>query len=350
MQIELGSLLSRTKRKAFSKDGIKTIVAGFTAAVEQKQDQDADGNIITRAIGWIWGAATKALGWLVSHLWDWVKSVVSWSFTSIVQWVQQTFQFIWTFDWNQSDAEIDNQIEQNYNALLTQAGGTLGSALGWLVCGLAPGAVMFVFNEALGVYVLNHVGQEAIEEVLPQISSLLRSTARTVTRHAIMATYKRLRERMIGTSEVRSLSDDEIVKRWTDQLSTEEGDGGLTLKQVQEGIEKTKRVRDAAQEGFQRKPWSFQKKFEEWKDANIPKRLRDAADEAIEEFSDSCLEAMYCVAGGLDAYVAMQRMTRSAILGNQTGVRIVFNRQLPSSTNPDPNPNPSPSPTPSPSP
>lgn len=327
MEIELGSLLSRTKASLVRPGGVKQMLGGFGKSI-----QAAGGSGSGGILGWIWGAIKNVGGWLISHLWSWLTGFISWSFTTIVQWIQQTTQFVWNFDWNKSDSALDDAISAQYMGLLTQAGSTLGASLGWLVCGLAPGAIMFVFNEPLGVYILNHVGEEALEELIPQIGALVRSTLRTVTRHALIATYKRLRKKLVGANEYAPRTDADIEKQYNDQVTA----GTITQNQAKDSIEKAKRIRDAAKGGFERKPYSFAKRFEDWKEANIPQKLQDFAEELVEEFSDSCFEAMYCVAGGLDSYVAMQRVTRAAVLGNQTGVRITFNRN----TTPTPTPNP----------
>lgn len=317
MEIEIGSLLSRTKAKITRPGGVRQLLTGFASKLSTSTSSSGGG-----LIGWIWGIVKNVGGWLISKLWGLLTSFISWSFTTIVNWIQSTANFIWNFDWNQTDEQLDAQIENSYSALLTQAAGTLGGSLGWLVGGLAPGVVMFVFNEPLGVYLLNHVGEEMIEELLPLIGGLIRSTIRTLTRHALIVTYKRLRRWLVGNNEFKSQSDEQIAARYNKQVT----DGTMTANQAKEAIEKGKRIRDAAKSGFERKPWSFAKKFEEWKETYIPKNMQDAAEEFVDEFSDAFWEGLYVNASTLDEYVAKQRLTRPAVLGAQTGVRITFNR------------------------
>jgi hypothetical protein len=287
--------------------------------------------------GWIWGLVKQAGGWLISKLWSWVTSFISWSFTSIVQWIQQTVEFVWNFDWNQIDEQLDAQVKAGYQALLTQAAGTLGAALGWVVGGLGPGVLMFVFNVPLAIFMLNNSGQEMVEELLPQIGSLIRSTMRTVTRHALVSTYKRLRKRLIGANEFKPLTDSQIAARYNARVKA----GQMSQAEANQAIEKGKQIRDAANRGFERQPWSFAKKAEEWKEKYIPKQLQDAAEEFADEFKGAFWEGLFINAASADEWIMKQRLARPAILGSQTGVRIQFNRDIATPTS-----TPTPTPTP----
>lgn len=316
MEIELGSLLSRTKSKVMRPGGVKDLLKGFSSQVSR--GSGSGGGIV----GWVWGIIKNVGGWLITKLWGFITSFISWSFSTIISWVQQTFNFVWTFDWNASDEELDTNVKSLYQGLITQAAGTLGSSLGWLVGGILPGVLTFVFNEPLGVYLLNHVGQEMIEELLPQIGALIQATLRTLTRHIFTSTYKRLRKRLVGANEFKPLTDAQIAAKYQAEVDA----GRMTPDQAKEAVDKGQRIRDAAKNGFERKPWSFQKKMEEFQEKYVPKNLQDAAEEFREEFAEGFWEGLYVNANALDEYVAKQRLTRPAVLGTQTGVRITFNR------------------------
>lgn len=330
MEIQLGTLLSRAASKVSRSGGVRQMLTGFGSKLEVASKNSPGG-----LGGWIWGLVKQAGGWLISKLWSWVTSFISWSFTSIVQWIQQTTQFIWNFDWNQTDEQLDASVKAGYQALLVQAAGTAGAALGWIVGGLGPGTLMFVFNVPLAIYMLNNAGEEVLEEMLPQIGSLVRSTMRTVTRHALVGTYKRLRKWLIGANEFKPLTDSQIAARYNARVKA----GQMSQAEANEAIEKGKRTRDAAKNGFERQPWSFQKKFEEWREKYIPKNLQDASEEFIDEFNDAFWEGLFVNASSVDQFVAQQRLARPAILGSQTGVKIQFNRDI---ATPTPTPTPTP--------
>lgn len=316
MEIQLGSLLSRTVRAASTPGGIKRIATSIGGI--KKND---DGGII----GWFVGAVLKFGGFLVSKIWNAIAGLVSWSLAAIWGWAVQSFQYIWYFDWNQSDESIDASIKAQYQALITQAGGALGSMMGWLVGGVIPGLVIFAFNEPLGVHVLNEVGEEALEELMPIMGGLIRSTLRTVTRHAMLATYKRAREYLIGNNPLYQYSENELNQQAAAKVSS----GEWSQQQADDWKEKTKRVQSASKDKFQRKPWSFQKQFEEWRENTFPEWAQEAAEEFVEEFSEAVIEAGYVVANSIDSYAAKQKVTAPAILGPQRIVKIDFNRDIP---------------------
>lgn len=315
LEIEIGTLASRAVRRVTTPGGVKRIATSMSQI-----QRDNQGGVI----GWIVGGILKFGGFLLSAIWNLVAGALSWTLSQIWTWAIQTFHFVWYFDWNASDESIDATIEAQYQSLLTQAGGTLGSMVGWLIGGVVPGAFVMVFNEPLGVKILNDVGQEALEELAPRIGDLVRSTIRATTRHALLATYKRARNYMMGKNPVYAKSDSEIDEEYAARVDS----GEMTLEQANEAIQKTKRVRDASKEGFQRKPWSFQKKFEEWRENNLPQWLQEPAEEFIEEMSEGIIEAGYVVANRLDAEFATQSLTAPAINGSQRIVKIDFNRNI----------------------
>lgn len=315
MEIELGSLASRAVRKLTTPGGVKRIAT----SVGQIQ-KDSDGGIL----GWLIGGALKFGGFLLSGIWNLVAGGISWTLSQLWTWAIQTFHFVWYFDWNASDESIDQTIQAQYQALLTQAGGTLGAMVGWLIGGVIPGAFILVFNEPLGVKVLNDVGEEALEELAPLVGDLIRSTIRATTRHLLLSTYKRARNYLLGKNPLYAQTDDQIDETYAAKVDA----GEMTIEQANEAIQKTKRVRDAAKEGFQRKPWTFQKKFEEWRESSLPSWLQEPAEEFIEEMSEGIIEAGYVVANRLDAEFAQQSITAPAINGSQRIVKIDFNRNV----------------------
>lgn len=314
MEIQLGTLASRVVRQATTPGGIKRIATSLS-----HQQKNNDGGII----GWIVGNIVKFGGFLISKIIDLVGKLISWSLATIWSWATQAFQFIWTFDWNMSDEKIDESIKSQYQALITQTGGALGAMAGWLVGGVLPGVVLFVFNEPLGVHVLNEVGEEALEELAPVIGGLIRSTLRTITRHAMLATYKRARNYLVGKNPLYQKSEDELKADAKAKVDS----GQWTQQQANDYVEKTKRVQQASKDQFQRKPYTFQKQFEQWREDTFPDWAQDAAEEFVEEFSEAVIESGYVVANSIDSYVAKQKISAPAINGAQRIVKIDFNRQ-----------------------
>lgn len=321
LTINASSLASRSIRSSIGVRKISTSLAS--------PQKNSSGGII----GWIMGGVTRFLGWALAGVWDLLKRFVSWSFSAIWGLCVSTFQFVWTFDWNQSDEQLDAYIKSQYQQLVVQAAGGLGQMMGWLVCGALPGVVMFAFNEALGAHILKEVGEEALEELIPVIGNLVQATLRTLGRQALVGTYKRLRSWLVGNNPMYTKSDEQLMQdlnasysdRWKAGLYP---DAESAQAAAREAYEKQQKVRDAAKSGFERKPWSFQKAFEEWREDTFPEGWQDAVEEFVEEFSDACIEAGYVVAGSLDSYYAQSKIMAPAIVGNQQIVMIDFDRQL----------------------
>lgn len=320
LEIELGTLTSRVVRAATTPGGIKRI------AISLSQKKEEPGGIL----GWIIGGIGKFFGFLFSKIIEAIVKFVPWALSTIWGWAVATFQFVWYFDWNMSDEKIDEQIKAQYTALLTQAGGTLGSMTGWLVGGVLPGVVLFVFNEALGVHVLNEVGEEALEELAPLLGALIRSTLRALTRHALLSTYKRARNYLVGKNPLYQYSESELDS----QAAAKVASGEWNQQQATDWKEKTKRVQSASKDNFQRKPWTFQKQFEQWRENTFPDWAQEAAEEFVEEFSESVIESGYVVANSIDSYIAKQKLAAPAILGQQRIVSVTFNRANTTAPNP----------------
>ena len=309
MKIELSSLTSRAVRKQItgSNTGIRKIDPGNSTP--QKNDQ---GGII----GWIVGSLGRFTGWLISAAFSAIKSLVSWSLTTLWGWVVQSAQFLWNFDWNKSDEDMMNDVKGSFDALGGVLGGALGNAIGWLACGVLPSVAIMAFNEPLGVYVLKNVGEEALREMAANLGNVVRASSNVAAKAAFTWSYIKVRERLIGRSGY--LTDEEIAekvksKEWT-----------------QETADKNKLGRDAAKS--ERKPWSFAKKTEEFIEA-IPNTFwRNFAEEMLEEAGEACIEAGYAVASSIDAYVAAQKIASEGLLGANQTVQITMNRSLTGTT------------------
>jgi hypothetical protein len=208
----------------------------------------------------------------------------------------QTFYQVWTFNWTQTDEEIDAQIEGLKNSIGSILGGTLGNALGWLVCGIIPGALITRFNPALGAYVLKEVGEEALDELIGNLSALARFSLQVLLRSFILNTYKGVRKLFFvdtpfnrGLAELLGIDFDEARNNYLSKKS---------------------------------RHWSFASRFEEWVD-NIPNAfVRNFVEEFSEEFAEACIEAGFVVTFSVESWMAMQKMGNNSILGPTQSVEI----------------------------
>jgi hypothetical protein len=270
IQIALGALRSRAVRSAVTAGGVRVLNNALLG-----EEQQHEGQTIQR---WVNGSLRFVTNWLVKPLFNLVTGFIRWSWEALWSGIIAATQFLYNFNWNISDAELDRQIEQTWNQLAGTAGGTLGNAVGWLACGVLPGTIIFTFNEPLGAYILKNVGEEALEELASNLSNLTRLTFAAASKHAFAYLFKKIRRRIRG--------------------------------EVPE---------DA-------KPWSFANQVEEAVESIPNEAMKNFTEEFLEEAAEACIEAGYVVANSLDSWTASQRMSREALMGEQRVIEIEFER------------------------
>lgn len=245
-----------------------------------------------------WGG--KFLGFIGNVLGGILK-FIGFSFTKLWSWIVGGVQFIYNFNWNITDQEIDNQINNLWNGVGGILGGLAGQTFGWLTCGILPSAAIFVFNEPLGAYLLKEVGEEALSELTASLNSVLQQTASRAINIGGLWLYKNIRRGLKNPNDpfgkfLRGKLGDAAIDNW--------GETGT----------------DA---------WSFAQQVEK-KVESIPNEwVREFVEEFLEEAGESCIEAGYAVAGGLDAWYAQEARQRESVLGQDRIVEVTPNREAP---------------------
>jgi hypothetical protein len=266
-----------------------------------QQSGQSTGNAALDFIGFVFNASWSLTGFLVGKVTGYFK----FSWTTFWSWFVSTKQFIWNFNWNASDEQLDASIRTKWRALATSLGATLGSAFGWVSCGILPGAVIFAFNEPLGALVLKNVTEEFLEEFLSNLGALVNQALKLGTQILITEVYKNTRKLIKSNSKLMKKlfgkKAEQAVKAWGEK--------------------------DA-------KPWSFALGFEEFLDRTFGEDgfWREPAEEFFEEADEACVEAGYVVANSVDTYLAQDMLSRRAAppLGNTRYVEITPNREVPS--------------------
>lgn len=282
------NLQSRIKRQLVGLSGVRRIEAPL-----ETTGDNSGGGIIRQILSFG--------GWLIAG----IKSLFRFSATGVWGQIVQTSQFLWHFNWNASDAELDQQMGYFQNLIGGMLGGTLGSAAGYYVCGILPASRMIRFNEALGARVLEEASDEAFDEMAANLSMLCYQAFQMATQATLIAAYKNTRR---------------AIKTFFDNPDSPQS-------QVLQGVFGEK-IYDAVDAwGENNKPWSFAQAVDE-KVENIQNPfLQNFTEEFLEEFFDSCVEAGYIVANGIDSWYAEQRLQRDIVLGSQRGVEIKPNRE-----------------------
>lgn len=238
-----------------------------------------------------------------------IFKVVSFTVVGLFNIAKGIFDAIWNFNWNISDKQILNTIGNQWANFGVRFAGLAGRATGWLVGGLIPGSAIAVFNEPLAVYVLKEVGEEALEDMLTEFSSVLSTFGRALLTTAILGAYGGIRG----------------LIRWSGKRFTEAQKGILISKGIVPVDEKSgKNYWDTWGSGEE---WSFRKKFNEWKDklGGGVEWLQNMVDEFIDEFQDAVWEALYAVCQGIDSWVSEQAMTLANIGGEPRSIEVELN-------------------------
>lgn len=259
------------------------------------QGNDSGANSLIKKV---WNLGKKVSGMIGNFV---TGLLSNFSISGCWSWLVQTTQFIYNFNWNATDKDLRQQIDQQWNALAGMAGGLVGNALGYFACGFVPGAITFCFNEALGAKVIKNVAEEFIEEFCENLSQLASSSFR-------LGTQILLTELFINVRKIIKSNSAAIAKFF--------------------GGERLKKMIDAwGNEGS--KPWSFSQKVEEKIESIDNQALQNFTEEMIEEMGDACVEAGYIVANTFDAAIAEEayKQQNMPILGKMKYLEVKPNRK-----------------------
>jgi hypothetical protein len=280
----------------------KSDLAGY---IIRKATQDAGGRILDGGLGVV--AKKDEQGNILSTLFDWTRkaagfvwsavglvgkvlgAVLGFSWTALWGGLVSLTHFIYNFDFGATDKAIDEQMKATWQAYKGRVGGALGQSLGWFVCGIVPGAGMFVFNPVAGARVLAEVGQEAWDELQATLGQLATLGLQNIARSVFAMGYKNLR-------------------KWLQKP------GNPLYNLLPQGL------RDAWKTG---KSWSISSAVEKRIEA-LPADWKNFYEELFEEFGDACTEAGFVVAGALDRWGAEQKV---GPLGAEVVIEVQPNRE-----------------------
>lgn len=277
IQILASNLQSRIRRSKIGSDGVRWI---------KRQDwyqsvQGFDfGKLLQRFAGFY--------GWLVQALLSPIPGI---NFVDLVQAGISLFKFVWNFNWDMSDEQIDKLIISMQGQIISQAAGLAGSTLGRLICGGAPVAAMLYINREAALHVMQSAFPEIIRDWCMQVGSFLRVSAASYARQWAYRVYKNGRKLikavLLGGGKI--------------------GDALLPLCGGRKNVEAWG---DAKVED-----WSFRAQRQAARN-KLPDEFngqintiwnQDSSDEFFDNFSDACEESLIAVAQGLDSYMAQRR-------------------------------------------
>lgn len=332
MTLTLNSLFSRAARSVSTGGNLVRVFKPSSHGFKTGSDGGIIGSIID--------VGKRFVGWVVGKLWSFVSRFISWSLATIWSLFCRAVSFIWRFEWNQSDEQMQQSLTSAWNAFGSTLGAAFGNTLGNLVV-LGGGATLFVFNEAMAVHVLREVGEEALEDLASQAASVTNALVPIISNWIFTNCYIKARN-MIGANPDGSfLNDAEIANLYNDRVLA----GQMTRAEANALIQKSQQTRNALKGG--RKPFSFANQWEEYVES-VQKGdpfWGNFLEEAFEETFEAIQEKGYIAANAVDTFVVSQKMGQQVANGT-TAQPITVELTLDRSLDPQPTPTPTPTPTP----
>lgn len=274
--MKLDDVASRVTRKSTTSNnaGLRRFATDGTNKVIQEGAEESFWDGLKRFGGSLLSVATWQPPWL------------RFSFSSLWSMIVGTTQSLLHFNWNATDAELDAQIKQAEIAIAAARGAARGAFAGYLICGIAPTAAIAVVNEALAVYTLAKLGEEAADEIMSSVATLIQLQLRKEVKSAFFTIFKNYR----GILRPAAIGFAQILQRI----------GAID----QESVDKANKKKN--------EPWTIAGTFEDTEDRIVDPAMQAEYEEFWEEFGESCIEAGYIVAGSLDEWFLQQAIVDDA--------------------------------------
>ena len=243
------------------------------------------------------------LDWLGDKIGGFIRSI---NFKKIWEWVVNGFTFLYNFNWQQTDEEINEQIKQTWLSVEQRMFGILGRSLGYLVCGAVPGALVATFNAPMAAFLMKELGEEFIDDMLGELGAFFQMAGRAAMQSMFLKAF----------SSVRNL-----IKKANKIPGIRQALGKL-------GVSNTAIDNWGEEKG---KKWSFASAVEERIENIKNERLRENIEEFMEEFGDACIEAGYVIANGLDEYLGLDGVNKGVtdLFGKERAVAFTPNDKVP---------------------
>ena len=123
-----------------------------------------------------------------------IGNMLKFSATQIVEWFREAVEFIWEFNWDISDEQINQQIKQQWYSFETRVFGILGRSFGSLLSVGIGSAVAFYFNPLLAKLLIAQISDDLFLELLGQLSGLIQQALRGVAVSGFLMAYKSARQ------------------------------------------------------------------------------------------------------------------------------------------------------------
>jgi hypothetical protein len=205
----------------------------------------------------------SGLAWVAGHAGAFATKFIAGITTgAVLRWCVGGAIRLLNFNWNATDKELDNQVKSAQDALWGVAGGAFGTLLGTSLCGILPGAAVVRVNPGK-LAAIKEVNEELYEEIMPAVNSLVMASMNVVRKKAFNEIYKNTRRWIKSNSEfIRNFSPfwADVIKAWGEEGS---------------------------------KPWTINSAIQQSIESISDEGIKNFAENAWEEFVDSCTEALF---------------------------------------------------------
>ncbi|OJJ11413.1 hypothetical protein BI308_25695 [Roseofilum reptotaenium AO1-A] len=215
--------------------------------------------------------------------------------STIVGGLLQSAEFLWNFDWNTTDTQIDMQRQQLIQQGAGMLGGALGVTVGQVLCGQIANTLTFKIDPSMALAIRDEVSEEIYEEIKQEWVQTGRAIYQLGQEHAFYFAFQNARKAIKKNGIAQRVFGQEALDKWG-----EEGSKTLSLAQWQ---------RD---------------RIEDIENPNV----REFVEEFSEELWQSCKEGFMVVADAIDSQMALNRVKEpDIVLGEQKFIEVIPNRE-----------------------
>lgn len=199
---------------------------------------------------------------------------------ALIRWFVRGVQYLWTFNWNESDKQIKASQQALINSLYGQLGATFGSGLGSLLCGALPMAV----GIRTGIVKINPMALAYIKEISEfdprgdEYGTLWEEAMENL--QALVSLGTNVGAQIVFKESYKNL------RKWIKNASKSSG-----LEKIFPGLAKL--IEKWGEEGSQ--AWSFASAIEDAIENIKDDNLRNFTEEFYESFTESCTESLMVV-------------------------------------------------------
>ena len=181
-------------------------------------------------------------------------------------------QFLYNFNWNETDADLKKQQENNIASLYGKAGEALGTALGGTICGILPGVAAIRMNLGNVATMWQILEDDVKDEILSEFNALFNTTKRVLAENFFKEAYMNVRKWIKANKGIRNF-----------------------IKSINPDFDKA--IEYWGSEGS--KPFTFAEKVEEAIESIKDINTRKFVEGLVENFMESCSESLIAISYAL---------------------------------------------------